>query len=157
MASFQQQVPTGGASFGRLDDAAKRHRSALQQFKTDSPGVSGPSRSASCLSLAFAALAGPLVAPYDPVIGELDSRHLGPLSYSDATGFHLLGTDHSGRDLLSRILFGARNSVWVMIVALTSGMANGIPIALCRRLVSRRVGRICYSHRRHLDGAAFSS
>ena len=39
---------------------------------------------------------------------------------------HWLGTDHLGRDVLSRIIWGARNSIAVGLVAVTLGMAAGV-------------------------------
>jgi len=64
------------------------------------------------------------IAPYDPVKQDLNNVLLQP------GGEHLLGTDALGRDMLSRIIFGARTAVMVGIVALgiaaTSGMILGL-------------------------------
>src|SRR5438552_16703724 len=54
-----------------------------------------------CL-LVFAALAAPIINPYDPI-----AQHPG-LELRPPGGQFLLGTDHLGRDLLSRIIFGSR-------------------------------------------------
>ena len=43
---------------------------------------------------------------------------------------HLLGTDHLGRDVLSRIMYGARNSIVVGFVAVGIGMALGVSLGL---------------------------
>ncbi len=43
---------------------------------------------------------------------------------------HWLGTDHLGRDVLSRIMWGARNSIAVGLVAVTLGMAAGVALGL---------------------------
>jgi len=43
---------------------------------------------------------------------------------------HWLGTDHLGRDVLSRIMWGARNSIAVGFVAVTLGMAAGVALGL---------------------------
>ena len=45
-------------------------------------------------------------------------------------GAHLLGTDHFGRDILSMIMVGARTSIAVALVAVTIGMALGVPLGL---------------------------
>lgn len=52
-----------------------------------------------------AALLAPLAAPYDPTAVDLTKRLL-PMS-----GEHLLGTDHLGRDIFSRLIWGARASL----------------------------------------------
>jgi len=73
--------------------------------------------------LICAALPG-WIAPYDPVKQDLNNVLLQP------GGEHLLGTDALGRDMLSRIIFGARTAVMVGVVALgiaaTSGMILGL-------------------------------
>lgn len=63
---------------------------------------------------------GPWIAPHDPVYQDLE-QILAPPS-SD----HLLGTDYLGRDLLSRLIWGARNSLMVGIVALGIAAAIGM-------------------------------
>ena len=75
------------------------------------------------LSLAMlCALFAPRLAPYDPVKGDL-AQMLIPPSLSD----HLLGTDHLGRDLLSRLVYGARISVTVGFLAVfVSGTVGSI-------------------------------
>ena len=56
----------------------------------------------------MAALLAPLLAPNDPLRGDLRGAYLLPPG-----GSHLLGTDSQGRDVLSRVLFGARISLMV--------------------------------------------
>ena len=53
---------------------------------------------------AFLAVFGPYLAPHDPNLVDLERAYWGP----DAS--HPLGYDHQGRDLLSRLLYGARTS-----------------------------------------------
>ena len=53
----------------------------------------------------FIAVFGPLLAPYDPDLGELSQYFVGP------TPDHLVGFDAQGRDVLSRLLVGARTSM----------------------------------------------
>jgi peptide/nickel transport system permease protein len=60
----------------------------------------------------FMALAASLISPYDPADGNLQERLLPPL-----TKGHLLGTDPLGRDLLSRVIYGARVSIAVGVTA----------------------------------------
>lgn len=58
--------------------------------------------------------------PYDPIEMSIPERLQGP------SGAHLLGTDQYGRDVLSRIMQGAQNSLLVGIVAVGIGMTVGI-------------------------------
>ena len=64
------------------------------------------------------------IAPYDPIKQNLRSVLLQPSSE------HLLGTDALGRDLLSRIIFGARTAVMVGIVALGIAAVSGMILGL---------------------------
>ncbi len=68
---------------------------------------------------AAAALAASRLAPYDPLAQDIASR-LAPPSLA-----HLLGTDPLGRDVLSRILFGARLSIPVGIAAVILALLLG--------------------------------
>jgi peptide/nickel transport system permease protein len=64
------------------------------------------------------------IAPYDPIKQDLRNVLLQPSSE------HLLGTDALGRDLLSRIIYGARTAVMVGIVALSIAAASGMILGL---------------------------
>ena len=76
------------------------------------------------LLLALLAIFAPLVSPYNPYIVDLDNSLLPPSLQ------HWLGTDNFGRDVLTRILYGARISLVVGLVpsfiALVIGTAMGI-------------------------------
>jgi peptide/nickel transport system permease protein len=67
------------------------------------------------------AISAPLIAPHDPVAATIASRLLPPFS-SKGGSFFLLGTDPLGRDVLSRIIFGARVS---MVVAAATVIVSG--------------------------------
>jgi len=76
------------------------------------------------VALGLLALAAPLIAPFDPTETDLlGSRLLGP------SGAHWMGTDDLGRDLWSRVLFGARISLLIgflsVAIAVTLGTAVG--------------------------------
>lgn len=75
------------------------------------------------------ALIAPVVAPYDPVAQELPRRLLPP-SWMGGAPDHLLGTDSLGRDTLSRVLFGARISLIVGLLAVFVQGGIGIPLGL---------------------------
>jgi peptide/nickel transport system permease protein len=76
------------------------------------------------------AIFAPGLAPYDPVKGDL-AKMLAPPNLSD----HLLGTDHLGRDLLSRLIYGARISVTVGFLAVFVSGAVGTIIAVLSGLL----------------------
>ncbi len=68
------------------------------------------------------ALAAPLLTPYDPDRQSL-SEALRPASRA-----HPLGTDHLGRDLLARLLYGGRLSLFIGFLAVAVGLAVGVPL-----------------------------
>jgi peptide/nickel transport system permease protein len=71
-----------------------------------------------------------VLAPHDPEVGALAVRFRPPAWQAGGTTEYLLGTDHLGRDVLSRLIFGARVSLVVgftaVIVAGAVGTALGI-------------------------------
>ena len=71
-------------------------------------------------------LAAPLIAPHDPERGEIRARNAPPAWEEGGSSKYLLGTDHLGRDLLSRVVFGARISLAVVVVTLGVGMVIGV-------------------------------
>lgn len=75
-------------------------------------------------TILLAAIFAPLVAPYDPVALSIEDR----LSAPDAA--HWLGTDQAGRDVFSRIVFGARASLAVGIGAVLIGALLGVSAGL---------------------------
>jgi len=76
------------------------------------------------LVMVCAAIFAPLIAPYDPVALSIEDRLLAP----DMA--HWLGTDQAGRDVLSRIIFGARASLAVGIGAVVIGALIGVSAGL---------------------------
>lgn len=85
--------------------------------------------------VAFVALAvfAPLVAPAAATQDVVATRFLAPLSRDIHGAYHLLGTDRLGRDVFSRLLFGARISLAVggltMVLSLVLGVAVGAAAA----------------------------
>src|SRR5579859_398067 len=71
--------------------------------------------------MVFAAIFAGQISPYDPLQTSLSQR-LQPPAFAGGTSAHLLGTDKLGRDVLSRIIFGARVSLSVsLLVILITG------------------------------------
>ncbi|MCX2728089.1 ABC transporter permease [Thermomicrobium sp. 4228-Ro] len=75
--------------------------------------------------LAIMTVVGPTLAPYDPLQTSLGMRLKPP-----GTPGHPLGTDELGRDVLSRLLYGARPSIGVGFAAVGVAMLIGVPIGL---------------------------
>jgi peptide/nickel transport system permease protein len=76
------------------------------------------------------ALAAPWISPFDPVAQDIGNR-LKPPGWRDASGhLHPLGTDHLGRDLLARVVFGARPALLVasaaVLISGVLGMITGL-------------------------------
>lgn len=88
----------------------------------------------------FAALFAPWLAPHDPFAIDLSSNFQGP------TSAHPLGTDHLGRDTLSRLLYGARVSLVLSVVAVSGallfGVASGLAAAWYRGFVDAAFVRV---------------
>lgn len=76
------------------------------------------------LIMSALALLAPLLAPYDPFSLNLDAILLPP------SPEHLLGTDALGRDVFSRMLYGARVSLWVGFVAVGISLSIGVALGL---------------------------
>lgn len=69
------------------------------------------------------ALSAPLIAPHDPYQQDLMNRLVPPVWDARGSWEHIFGTDHLGRDYLSRLIYGARISLLIGIgAALISGV-----------------------------------
>ena len=82
------------------------------------------------LILVFVAIFAELVAPHDPLEGDLEDVRVGPVWDEEGSSKFLLGTDHIGRGVLSRMIFGARISLLVASVVLVAGAALGTVVGL---------------------------
>lgn len=79
------------------------------------------------VSVVLIALLAPLLAPHDPYQQDLLKRLVPPVWDSRGSWEHILGTDHLGRDYLSRLIYGARISLLIGIgAALISGIIGTI-------------------------------
>lgn len=72
----------------------------------------------------LAALFAPLIAPYDPFKNDLANALLPPSSA------HWMGSDELGRDLFSRIVYGARLSFMAGIASVAISMLIGVPLGM---------------------------
>ncbi len=92
-----------------------------------------PSTLISLLLLAvmlLCAIVPDLLSPHDPYQQELSKRLLGPVFSANADPAHLLGTDQLGRDLLSRIIHGARITLLISVLAVLISSVLGTVVGL---------------------------
>lgn len=85
------------------------------------------------LIMAIAALFAPLIAPHDPNLVSLAEKLQGP------SAGHWLGTDHLGRDILSRLLYGTRMSLGSVVLCIALIMAMAIPLGGAAGFIGGRV------------------
>ena len=71
-----------------------------------------------------AAIAAPLIAPYDPIATSFSALRKAP------SAAHWFGTDEIGRDVLSRVIYGARASLLAGVVSVLISLSIGIPAGL---------------------------
>jgi peptide/nickel transport system permease protein len=82
------------------------------------------------LFLVIPAVFAPLVAPHDPLQGSLSKRLKPPAWAQGGSADYLLGTDKMGRDILSRMIYGARISLVVSFMAVFVGGSIGTTLGL---------------------------
>jgi len=80
--------------------------------------------------LIVAAVAAPLIAPADPIRQSLRGRLSAPTLDGADGKAHLFGTDHLGRDVFSRVIYGARVSLLVGFAAVVVGGLVGATLGL---------------------------
>jgi peptide/nickel transport system permease protein len=110
----------------------RRRLAPLRRFARSRSGVVG---AVGLLVLVVLAVFAPLVAPFDPTAQDGESL-LGP------SGTHLLGTDQLGRDILSRLIYGARASLIAAVGAAAVGAGIGVPLGLLAGYLGRWVDAI---------------
>lgn len=81
--------------------------------------------------LVLLAVLAPLIAPYSPYDQHLPQRLLPPFWLEGGSVMHPLGTDHLGRDYLSRLLYGARISLLIGFGAASIGCVVGVTLGVC--------------------------
>ncbi len=82
------------------------------------------------LALVVVGAFAPQLAPHDPLAQDISLRNAPPIWYPEGTGQRLLGADHVGRDILSRVIFGARISLLVVSISLSTGLVIGTSLGL---------------------------
>ena len=83
------------------------------------------------VALVFVAAAGaPWWSPWDPIEQDITNRLKPPGSPDPSGRMHVLGTDHLGRDLLARVIFGARPALLVGVAAVAISGIIGMIVGL---------------------------
>lgn len=90
----------------------------------------------------FAGVLAPWISPQSPRRGDLRERMTPPMWLEGGTASHLLGTDHLGRDVFSRVVHGARISLIVAVVTLGVGGTVGVVLGLVAGWYGRWVDEV---------------
>ncbi|GAB7094184.1 ABC transporter permease [Halolamina litorea] len=109
---------------------ARRTRAFAARFRRNNLAMGGLLITGAVLLIALFA---PILAPYDPTAVDVPARLQGP------SLAHPMGTDRYGRDLLSRVLFGARIALQVAVATPLVAGAVGVPIGLLAGYAGGRV------------------
>src|ERR1700730_11447284 len=88
------------------------------------------------------AVFAPLLAPYSPIDQTLRARLIPPFWLDGGSMSHVLGTDAFGRDILSRLIYGARVSLLVALLALTAGGGIGLGVGIVAGYVGGAVDSV---------------
>ncbi|MGW2508215.1 ABC transporter permease [Streptomyces scopuliridis] len=127
------KTPSGGSGSRSVVRALLRNKPAVMAL-------------AVLVLLLVAALFAPLIAPYDPNTQNLLLRLRPPAWQDGGSGSHLLGTDQLGRDMLSRVIYGARVSLLVgagaALLAGVIGTVVGLSAGYFGRWVDRTLMRL---------------
>ena len=91
------------------------------------------------LLIAAMALAAPWLAPQDPYVQDLGKRLVPPIWVAEGRWEHPLGTDHLGRDYLSRLLYGARISLLIGLGAACIGCLIGVSLGVAAGYFGGRI------------------
>jgi peptide/nickel transport system permease protein len=94
------------------------------------------------VALMLVGIFAPLIAPYDPFEQVLSKRLRPPIWSEGGSLTHVFGTDHLGRDYLSRLIFGTRISLMIGYGAATVGMLIGVSLGICAGYFGGRVDQI---------------
>ncbi|MFG3350566.1 dipeptide/oligopeptide/nickel ABC transporter permease/ATP-binding protein [Streptomyces sp. NPDC048001] len=89
------------------------------------------------LLVVLVALFAPLLAPHDPNLVDFT------LTQAPPSAEHPMGGDSAGRDILSRLLFGARTTLYGAAVACLVGVGIGVPAGVAAGYFGGRTDRIC--------------
>jgi peptide/nickel transport system permease protein len=113
-------IPPTLATAAPAAAAPARPRAWMRLFRQSNALIGGTI----VLVFVLAAIAAPLIAPYDPNASDWVAVREAP------SWAHLFGTDDLGRDVLSRVIFGARASLSAGVISVVIAMIAGVPLGL---------------------------
>lgn len=106
---------------GEASAAARREKAAWRRLLREPAAIAG---GGIVIGFTLIAIFAPLIAPYDPNASDW-------MAIRQAPGLaHLFGTDDLGRDVLSRVIFGARASLAAGFLSVTIALAIGLPLGV---------------------------
>jgi peptide/nickel transport system permease protein len=94
------------------------------------------------LGVIISAIFAPVLSPHDPILQDVEKRLFPPIGQTGADPHYLLGTDHLGRDIVSRLIYGARISLVVSISAVAFSAVLGTVIGLFSGFYGGKVDNI---------------
>ena len=92
--------------------------------------------------LLLCALFAPWIAPHDPAEQYRDALLAPPLWQEGGRSGFFLGTDELGRDMLSRLIYGARTSLFVSFAAVSFAMLSGVMLGLVAAFSPKVIGAV---------------
>ncbi|HEV7616610.1 MAG TPA: ABC transporter permease [Burkholderiaceae bacterium] len=136
-------MSTGSRFNPRTSPWQQLRRSLLGRILRRSSGAIGM---AIVAAMAIMAIVAPWLSSFDPNAQDLLSRMVPPV-FSGGTWAHLLGTDHLGRDILSRVMYGAQVSLFIGfvtafaagVIGTTVGLVAGFSDGFLRTVLMRLV------------------
>ena len=109
------------AGIEELTSAAPWHRVVGDLIRRQPLGAAG---ALVVIIMVLAAVFAGVIAPYDPILNAYDRMHMAP------NAENWLGTDQFGRDLLSRLIYGARTALFVGFVSAFVGATTGLVLGV---------------------------
>ena len=95
------------------------------------------------LVVALTAIFAPLLVPHDPFAQDLNSRLIPPAFMDGGRAGNFFGTDQLGRDYLSRLIYGARISMLIGVMAVVTSGLIGTTIRWCTMFGNISRSTIC--------------
>jgi peptide/nickel transport system permease protein len=129
----------GSAAITRSASATLSFASRLASFRMEGfPYIPA----AILLTVGLTAIFADMLAPHNPEVGILGDRFRPPAWQTGGSANHFLGTDHLGRDVLSRLIYGARISMIVGFMAVVVAGSIGTVLGIVSGYLGRWVDQV---------------
>ena len=125
--TITSSAPLAGSATTRSIPSSRTHARLVQLTKASRRAAGNPSTlvgSLIVLALVLAAILAPVFATHDPMAQDLSAR------LSPPNAAHWLGTDQLGRDLYSRLLYGAQPTLMIVVLVVAISAPFGVAIGL---------------------------